>query len=690
MTKTELLAPAGSRESLIAAVQAGANAVYLGCGDYNARRNAENFTAEELRRAVEYCHLRGVKVYLTLNTLLTDRELPGAAALAREAAEAGVDAVLIQDMGVLELLQEVIPSVPLHASTQMSLHTSGGVREAARCGITRAVLARELSQADTQDILNHSPIEIESFVHGALCMCYSGQCSLSALIGGRSGNRGLCAQPCRLPYRVNGGREGYPLSLKDSCLAPHVPEMAAMGIASLKLEGRMKRPEYVATVTDIYARLLREHRAANAEELQTLKTVFSRDGFTEGYWQGKKGPAMFGTRDNAAPEPKELYARARTLYEKEDRRRVAVSFSCTIDADGSFLTAEDEDGNLVSVSGETPEAARSRALTAEEAETRLRKTGGTVFCVEDCTVSVGEGLMLSAAALNALRREALDRLAVLRTAVPAPVLRQETPVELIKNDPAPPRFTVSVLKAGQCTAELIALRPATVYVPLEELDGIPDAYFGETELCAVLPRIWRDREEADLRARLEKSVQRGLRAATIGNLGHFALVEGLPLRLCGDYSLPVFNSRALLWCRHRGLSRAVLCFELRREQLRDISKCLPTEAIVYGRLPLMITENCPTRNTVGCTHGAGSILTDRTGAEFPLTCAYGCRAELQNSLPMFLADKEDVRSLGLAFARLRFTTETPAECVEIFKRYLGEGEYTPAKFTRGLYTRGVD
>lgn len=690
MPKPELLAPAGSRAALIAAVQAGADAVYMGFGDFNARRNARNFSAEDFAEAVRYCHVRGVKVYLTLNTLLNDRELPAAAETARFAARCGADAVIVQDLGVTELLKEVVPTLPLHASTQMSLMSSGGVREAQRSGFCRAVLARELSREDTKLILDRAEIEIESFVHGALCMCYSGQCAFSALIGGRSGNRGLCAQPCRLPYRVDSGRECHPLSPKDNCLAPFVPELADMGIASLKLEGRMKRPEYVAAVTDIYARLLREHRAAAAEELDTLKDIFSRDGFTDGYWLQETGAAMFGTRDNDAPEPTELYERARALYEKEDRRRVAVRFDCRIDGEGTFLTAEDGDGNLVHITGETAEPALRRTLTEAEVRERLCKTGGTAFTVTDCRVALAEGLMLPAAALNALRREALERLTVLRTKLPDHILRREAPLTPIPNSPEPPRFTVSLLRARQCSDPLLALRPATVYLPVEELEQIPDAWLAQTEFCAVLPRVFRDRETDDLRTRLEKAALRGVRAAAIGNLGHFALTEGLPLRLYGDYSLNIFNSRALAWCRHRGLERAALSFELRREQLRDLIKPLPTEAIVYGRLPLMITENCPTKNCVGCHHGEGSTLCDRTGARFPLTCAYGCRTEVQNCKVQFLADKDDYQNLGLSYARLRFTVESAEDCVRVFERYLGKNDFCPDDYTRGLYTRGVE
>ena len=271
--KPELLAPAGSPESLRAAVLCGADAVYLGWGDFNARRNAKNFSDEEFADALLFCHQRGVRVFLTLNTLLTDRELPRALETARQACRLGIDAVLIQDWGLFTLLREALPDLPLHASTQMSIFTSGGACEAASMGCERVVIARECSAEDTASICKNCPSEIEIFCHGALCMCYSGQCAMSALIGGRSGNRGKCAQPCRLPYGVDEKANGYPLSLKDSCLADNLQEAADMGVACLKLEGRMKRPEYVAVITGIYSRLLEEGRRPTAAEKEALATV---------------------------------------------------------------------------------------------------------------------------------------------------------------------------------------------------------------------------------------------------------------------------------------------------------------------------------------------------------------------------------------------------------------------------------
>ena len=687
----ELLSPAGSPESLRAAVQSGAGAVYLGWGDFNARRSAKNFSDEEFADALRYCHERGVRVFLTLNTLLTDRELPRALETATAACRMGVDSVLVQDWGLFDLLRQALPDLPLHASTQMSLFTSGGCREMAADGCERVVIARECSAADTAEICKNCPAEVEVFVHGALCMCYSGQCEMSALIGGRSGNRGRCAQPCRLPYGVNEpAKKSYPLSLKDSCLADRLGEMAEMGVACLKLEGRMKRPEYVAVITRIYARLLAEGRRPTAAEKAELEQAFSRSGFTDWYWQGRHGAGMFGTRPENAPDPKELFAQAKAAYEKGDQRTVPVRFACTVRAGvPCALTAETENGRAVTVTGPVPEAARSRAVTAEELCQRLRKTGGTAYRCKAVTAEVDEGLSLPASAVNALRRDALAALTDARTAPPQ---RRELPVPpppAGDRAAAAPRFTVSVTTAAQLTPQLLALGPARVYVPLELLAAFTALPEADTEWCAILPRVWRDRDEAELRRWLDHAKALGVTAVLAGNIGHLSLVRDTGVAVCGDYGLNVFNGRALDYLRKKGLSSACLSFELRFAQLRDLPKCLPAEAIVYGRLPLMITENCLIENAGACRCDRPNFLTDRTGAAFPLLPAYGHRTEIQNSRVLWLADRPEYRRLGLSFARLRFTTETPEECLRVFRDYQA-GAAASGEFTRGLYERGVE
>ena len=691
----ELLSPAGGYDALVAAVQSGADAVYMGFGAFNARRSAKNFTDEDFASAVRYCHLRGVRVFLTLNTLVTDRELPQAAEALRNASRMGVDAVLVQDWGLLTLAREIVPDLPIHASTQMSLFTLGGANEAAALGMERVVLARELCRDDIAEICKGCGAEIEIFGHGALCMCYSGQCEMSAVLGQRSGNRGACAQPCRLPYGVNAPcRNGYPLSLKDANLSACLQDMERIGVDCLKIEGRMKRPEYVAVVTGIYRRLLDEQRQPTAAEGAALEQAFSRSGFTDGYWRGKKGKAMFGTRPENAPEPKELFAEAREVYEngRENRKipvilhlivrrgePVRLGGSCAIHGGVTIAMAQ----------GDAPEEARNRAVTAEELRQRLSKTGGTVFKADSVEVELDEGLMVSASVINGLRREVLDELAARREDIPA---RRELPASPLPDAPEPPQemaFTVSVSRACQVTAELLAEKPAIVYVPAEELDGLePTGLHGETELCAVLPRVFRTADEQPLRAMLERHPE--VTSVAIGNLGHLPIVRGLDRTLRGDFGLNVYNSRAVKFWRDKGLSSVTVSFELRWQQVRDLAKYADCEGIVYGRLPLMITENCVTKNNVGCAHGAGSVLTDRTGAQFPVQCAYGCRCEIENGKVLVLADKPEVFRCGLRYGRLRFTTESPEACAAILRAHKAENVTAGEDATRGLFYRGVE
>ena len=690
----ELLAPAGSMEAVAAAVQNGADAVYLGYGDFNARRNAKNFSQEEFAAAVSYCHVRGAKVYLTLNTLLTDRELPRAAEFAAQASALGADAVLVQDMGVVRLLRQVAPDLPVHASTQMTLHNLDGVKMAAELGMTRVVLSRELSRDQIEYICQRSPIEIEVFAHGALCMCYSGQCFLSSVIGGRSGNRGLCAQPCRLKYGWGDKADSNPLSLKDLSLAGHLRELRKMGVACLKLEGRMKRPEYVAVVTGIYSRAIKEDREPTAEELEQLRAAFSRQGFTQGYYLDQQGPDMFGVREEEK-EPKELFAMARNTYQSGEAQRVPVTFYAMIrPGEPTHVGVEDPQGRVVTVEGQVPEAARTRALTAEAVETQLSRTGGTPYRCVKVRSLVEEGLSLPLAALNALRREALDGLTKQREQLPQRRQGEFHPGARYENRKEPPALTISVRTAEQVTGELLALGPAMVYIPLEELAAHPEKAQAPagTKIGVTLPRVAWDREMDQVTDQLRLVRDLGITDALIGNLGMAPVAQKLGFTLRGDFGLEVYNSQAVKEYKRLGFSSLTLSFELKFPQLRDISKSLDTELITYGRLPLMLMESCIIKNRTGsCNCQNTNILTDRKGARFPVVKAPGCRNELLNSQKLFLADKAaDYKRIGLWAQRLLFTTENPRECVQVTQRYLDQGSWSPNEYTRGLYYRDVE
>ena len=692
----ELLAPAGSPEAVTAAVQAGADAVYLGYGSFNARRNAKNFSEEEFAAAVSYCHLRGAKVYLTLNTLVTDRELPPAAQLARRASELGADAVLVQDLGVARMLRQTVPDLPLHASTQMTLHSLDGVKAAADLGMTRVVLARELGREEIAYICRSSPIEIEVFVHGALCMCYSGQCFFSSVVGGRSGNRGLCAQPCRLKYGWDGRARGYPLSLKDLSLAGHLRELEEMGVACAKIEGRMKRPEYVAVVTAIYARAIREGRDPTAEELEQLRLAFSRQGFTDGYFTNRTGPKMFGVREKEE-EPRELFQRARELYLKEEPRRAPVKLYAMVRrGEPAQVAAEDAEGRVAAVSGPVPEEAEHVALTREKVEGQISRTGGTPFSCESARAYVEEGLSLPLSALNALRRQALQELADRRLELPRRRQEEFHPGVRYENRRQPPVLTVSVRLAEQVTRELCALKPALLYLPAEEGAAHPEkvelALSMGVPVAAALPRVMFDRERDAVLDQLLRLRELGVTEALAGGWGMLPLARELGFTLRGDYGLGVYNSQTLKELKRLGFASATASFELKLAQIRDISKPVDIEMLVYGRLPLMLTQNCLIRTHTGrCTCENNNRLTDRKGEQFPVVKAFGCRSEILNSKKLFLADKAaEWKKIGLWAGRLMFTTENARECVQVLERYLGRGTYEPNDYTRGLYYRDVE
>ncbi len=693
----ELLAPAGSMEALRAAVCNGADAVYLGADTFNARMNARNFSAADLQEAIVYCHVRGVKVHLTLNTLVLDREMPRAAELIRMAASCGVDAFIVQDLGMVSLCRQLAPDVPIHASTQMSIHSLEGVLEAAALGCSRVVLARELPAEEIAHICKKSPVEIEVFVHGALCMCYSGQCYLSSVIGRRSGNRGQCAQPCRLPYgygRFESTR--YPLSLKDNCLAGELDELRRMGVASIKIEGRMKRPEYVAIVTRAYRTVLNGGKLTQAD-LQELETAFSRQGFTDGYFKGQTGSDMFGRRQESE-DTADLFASARATYEQGETQRIGVRFYAMIHrGQPARLAVEDPDGNLCRTYGPVPEQAVYRSLTAQDLEQQLKKTGGTPYLCTSVRSSLDPDLMLPASAINAMRRDVIAELTAKRGRAEKPHLNAYDEPPRYDGISGEPQLTVAVRTADQITSRMLSMKPPVLYVPLSELVEHPELRQRvgvETQLAAILPRVIWSGELVPIARQLRTVYDMGVRQVLAGNLGqlHIARAAGFAVR--GDFGLNIVNSRAMRYLREQGLDSQLLSFELTLPQIRDISKAVPAEVLIYGRLPLMLMENCVIKNRTGtCTCQTGTVrLVDRVGEEFPIVKDPGtCRNVLLNGKKLYLLDKKDAfRGMGLWALRLQFTTENPSEIDKVLMDYQGRAVFDAGSYTRGLYSRGVE
>ncbi len=693
----ELLAPAGSMEALRAAVCNGADAVYLGADTFNARINARNFSAADLQEAVVYCHVRGVKVHLTLNTLVLDREMPRAAELIRLAASCGVDAFIVQDLGVVSLCRQLAPDVPIHASTQMSIHSLEGVMEAAALGCSRVVLARELPAEEIAHICKKSPVEIEVFVHGALCMCYSGQCYLSSVIGRRSGNRGQCAQPCRLPYgygRFESTR--YPLSLKDNCLAGELDELRRMGVASIKIEGRMKRPEYVAIVTRAYRTVLNGGKLTQAD-LQELETAFSRQGFTDGYFRGQTGSDMFGRRQEGE-DTSDLFASARATYEQGEPQRIGVRFYAMIRrGEPAQLAVEDPDGNLCRTRGPVPEQAVYRSLTPQDLEQQLKKTGGTPYLCTSVRSSLDPDLMLPASAINAMRRDVIAELTAKRgRAAPAHLNAYDEPPRY-DGIAGEPQLTIAVRTAEQITSRMLSMKPTVLYVPLSELvehPELPQRVSVETQLAAILPRVIWSGELAPVARQLRTVYEMGVRQVLAGNLGQLYIARAAGFAVRGDFGLNIVNSRAMRYLREQGLDSQLLSFELTLPQIRDISKAVPAELLVYGRLPLMLMENCVMKNRTGiCTCQTGTVrLVDRIGEEFPIVKDPGtCRNVLLNGKKLYLLDKKDaLRGMGLWALRLQFTTENPGEIDKVLMDYQGRAVFEAGSYTRGLYSRGVE
>lgn len=691
----ELLAPAGSMEALHAAVQNGANAVYLGSGTFNARQGAKNFTAQSLSEAVKYCHVRGVQVHLTLNTLVSDKETGELCELIRQAALAGVDAFIVQDLGVIRFCKEIAPHIPLHGSTQMTIHSLPGVQLCAAWGMSRVVLSRELSRREIAYICENSPIEIEIFAHGALCMCYSGQCYLSSAIGGRSGNRGRCAQPCRQSYGYGRWENRYPLSLKDNCLINYLQELKDMGVASLKLEGRMKRPEYVATVTNVYRRAL-DGEPVTPEMMEELHKAFNRQGFTDGYYTGRIGSGMFGTRQDTK-EDENWLKQVRQSYEACENGLVPIRFQAMVTGTGSSLTVTDAQGNVCTAYGPQPQIAMNVPLDEQSLSARLSKTGGTPYRCVQVQCAIEPGLVLSAASVNAMRRDCLNQLTALRARREEPKLFKPGKTPIYAGSRNAPELTVQVTDREQITPALLRMNPKVLYVPAHILAA--DLAWSlelrsRVNVCAVLPRIVHDGEIPKLKEDLKTLRRLGITQALVGNLGLLIPVRECGMAARGDLGLNIYSSAAVNMARELEMRSVLLSTEMTLPQIRDVSKGVPCELMIYGRMPLMVTENCLMKGRTGsCTCNQGSFkLVDKTGAEFPVMKDCGtCRSILLNGKKLSWLDRqEDLSRLGLWAVRLYFTTENPREVDQVLSDYREPEPFDPGGCTRGLYLRGLD
>ncbi len=669
----EILAPVGTEGSLEAAVYAGADAVYFGAGACNARRNAGQFTGERLIEAVRFCHAHGVGVHVTVNTLVRDDERRDVADTLEEIAASGADAIIVQDLTVMRLAKQICPELQLHGSTQMAVHNASGVRMLEDLGFSRVVLARELSIDEIRTIRKKTHAELECFIHGALCMSASGICYLSAMLGERSGNRGMCAQPCRLSFLCNGAE--YALSLKDMSHIRHYNAYREIGVSSLKIEGRLKSPEYVAAAVDAVRRV----RDGEPYSEQVLKDVFSRGGFTDGYYTGRRNHTMFGVRTQEdAKRAQPVLSGIRELY-RGPRNDVSIAMNIRIIKDRPTELRVCDGTHSVSVTGDVPEIAIRTALSEESVKKSLCKTGGTPFSAETVQCEIDEGLMLPTSALNALRRNALDTLYEARAAVPPRTVREPDLTLAGKQRNASPKLCVRFASFEQFTAD-----PSIAYysLPVDALSEHPECI--SDRAVGEIPILIYPDEEPRIAETLCTLKEHGLVYALAENVGAIHMAKEAGLIPIGGFGLNVTNSDAIEAYHEMGVSAQFVSFELSAPKVRDLNSLIPLGMIVAGRLPLMQLRSCPARSDKGCgTCDGRPVVTDRKGATFPLVCRERRCSALLNSVPLYLCDKQ---LPPLDFYAVYLTIESKEEAARLIRSAIaGDPPYMP--HTTGLAFR---
>ena len=691
MSKIEILAPVGNEEMLRAAVFSGADAVYLGFSGFNARTSANNFNADTLKDAVTFCHARGVAVHVALNTTVYGGELPALEQAIRAVAASGADAVICQDLAVATLIGKIAPQLPRHGSTQMSVHSLQGALELKELGFTRVVLARELSMPEVEHITKHCGIETECFVHGALCMCVSGQCYMSAFLGGRSGNRGSCAGPCRLPFEANALPEGKPgrlhhLSLKDNSVIDKLDKLQALGVASAKIEGRLRTPEYVAAAVSACL----AGREGRAYDRDLLKNAFSRSGFTSGYLDGKIDGTMFGVRSEAdAEQTKKTLPMLRELYRRE-RSRVPVKMKLEIEEGGEKLTVTDADGSKAFAYGDAePQPARTDPTASLHRS--LAKTGGTPFAVEDQDITVemdGGPWFIPGGAVNELRREALDALLKKREVLrPWPTTEEHVPALPLRTLP-PHRTLRARFESWEQVPERALDGIEDFILPIAQADRVPREWRAKTLL--ELPRVMFGKLEEDTARRIAATQDSGFAGYEVSNIAHLRLCRGLPMS--GSFGLNITNQLAAQFYADNGLGSMLILPEVKDSDISTIApthngRPVPTGVLVYGHMPLMITRACPLQNIHDCAHcDKTGVLTDRKAKKFPVRCGLGVRT-IYNPVPIYTGDKPGALTVDYGVAY--FTLESREEAAKILEMIRTHAPFE-GDFTRGLYFKGTN
>lgn len=728
--RTELLAPAGSYEGLQAVVKAGADAVYIGGRMFGARAYAKNPEKDEMLEAIDYAHLHGKKIYLTVNTLLKNQELFGELYdfLAPYYAQ-GLDAVIVQDFGVLSFIKKEFPGLPIHASTQMAVtgpHGAGLIQEA---GASRIVTARELSLKEIRDIYERTGAEIESFVHGALCYCYSGMCLFSSMLGGRSGNRGRCAQPCRLPYtayqqgkQINGKNQSYLLSPKDMCTIEILPELLQAGVYSLKIEGRMKRPEYAAGVTAIYRKYLDlyerhpESYQIEAEDMQELLDLYQRDGFNKGYYQVHNGKEMMAVRNQKELNKKQniqgkrnevLFERLKKQY-LDAKLQEKITGTLVLCADAPAVLDLDFQDTHVQVMGDMVEPAQRQPLTQDRVKKQMEKTGQTPFAFEHLEVITDEAGFLPMQSLNELRRAGLEKLEASYLSQyrrKLPEKDTESWTEREETLDSEQKWYVSVEQKEQWEAALSQEEVDGIYCSIsmysvknfreEVLQDIQVTHQAGKEYYLTLPYVLRE-GRLDNRIQAIREVGKSADGFVIRNLEELGYLKnlGLERKAVGDYSLYSFNDLSQNFLEDMGLLRTTVPLELNGKEIRR-KECSRSEMIVYGYYPMMISAQCVKKTCGTCDHQSGTVqLKDRYGNYFMTKsfCDF-CYTVIYNSVPTSLWEEtEQIKSAGVQALRMNFTWENRRECKRLLELFVQKKKnaFKMQDATKGHFKRGVE
>ncbi len=720
-----MLAPAGSFETLKAAVAAGADAVYVGGERFGARAFADNPRGDELIEAIEYAHLRGRKVYLTVNTLLKEPELSGELYdFLLPPYMAGVDAVIVQDLGVMQYISRHFPGLPIHASTQMAVTGVYGAKLLEECGVSRVIPAREMSLDELRAIRRETSLEIEVFVHGALCYCYSGMCLLSSMIGGRSGNRGRCAQPCRLPYRVfdgekevNSKKTAYVLSPRDMCAIRLLPEIIESGVCSLKIEGRMKKPEYTAGVVSVYRKYLDRYLAGKSTEVsrkdeEILLDLYNRDGFHESYFKQHNGRRMMAMEnkkasDKAKARNEKLFAEIRSEYMEKELQVPAEARLVVRQGKPVKLTLS-AGGKSVELTGPVAEPAKSQPLGHKQLEKRVNKTGKTDFVVVKREVDMKKDIFLPIKEVNQLRRDCVE---ALREALLAPGRRSmpERPAqEPVKTENKRNHFRdFSVLVSTMEQFKIVAEGDYPVKRIYVELS----LYREDSSACRrlmrnrrvqyymALPHVLHRQYVGSLRQEATGYLADGFDGFLVRNLEEYALLRRLSMgkRIQLDYSMYTMNREAQEFFRSKGVSGMTAPVELNHRELRDLDNH-DVELIVYGYQVLMVSAQCTRKNTAFCDRKKAVLtLKDRKNACFTVQCHCDfCYNLLYNSVPMgLLRERDEVAELGFCGGRIQFTLEDAKETKSVLKMFAkAYGEKGAIQqnrmFTHGHFQRGVE